>query len=232
MRKLTTEQIENLYEFTASHYVEWYDLQIELVDHLANDIEESWADNPKMNFEAAKLSAFKKFGIFGFGEVVESRLNSLNKKYNRMMWDLFLAFFKIPKILMLLCLYSFVFYGFEKIGNSKGLLLVILIAYTLFSIYRLFQLKKGINNRFKLTNKKYLTDHILLNFTKIGFVFWYPVSFGFNWDKVEQFSIGQNAVIALFVVIMMLFGWIGLVKIPNKMDEYMAAMYPSYIIST
>ncbi len=36
--QLTKDQIQNLYKFTKQHYVEWYDLQSELVDHLANDI--------------------------------------------------------------------------------------------------------------------------------------------------------------------------------------------------
>ena len=40
--KLSAEQIERLYQFTRQHYVEYYDLQTELVDHLANAIEEQW----------------------------------------------------------------------------------------------------------------------------------------------------------------------------------------------
>lgn len=37
--KLTKTQIQNLYTFTKNHFVEYYDLQTELVDHLVNDIE-------------------------------------------------------------------------------------------------------------------------------------------------------------------------------------------------
>ena len=40
--KLTKEQIQQLYKFTRQHYVEYYDVQTELVDHLANDIEQIW----------------------------------------------------------------------------------------------------------------------------------------------------------------------------------------------
>lgn len=40
--KLTPEQIQELYKFTRQHYVEHYDVQTELVDHLANDIEQIW----------------------------------------------------------------------------------------------------------------------------------------------------------------------------------------------
>ena len=63
--KLSQEQINRLYEFTRQHYVEYYDLQMELVDHLANSIEEQWKENPKLSFETALNIEFKKFGIFG-----------------------------------------------------------------------------------------------------------------------------------------------------------------------
>jgi len=42
MQKLTTEQINKLYTFTKKHYVDYYDLQTELVDHLSNGIEAQW----------------------------------------------------------------------------------------------------------------------------------------------------------------------------------------------
>ncbi len=81
--KLSTEQVERLYAFTRQHYVEYYDLQTELVDHLANAIEEQWLENPKLSFDAALQIEFKKFGVFGFMEVVEKRKVALNKKYNK-----------------------------------------------------------------------------------------------------------------------------------------------------
>jgi hypothetical protein len=46
--KLTTEQIEQIYLFTRQHYLEWYDLQTELVDHLAVAIETEWQENPSL----------------------------------------------------------------------------------------------------------------------------------------------------------------------------------------
>ncbi|WP_262494794.1 hypothetical protein [Balneicella halophila] len=39
MGTVSDKQLERLYEFTRQHYVEHYDLQSELVDHLANAIE-------------------------------------------------------------------------------------------------------------------------------------------------------------------------------------------------
>ncbi len=73
MKKLSATHIEQLYAFTRAHFVDYYDVQTELVDHLANGIEAQWAANPDLDFEQALDIEFKKFGVFGFLEVVEER---------------------------------------------------------------------------------------------------------------------------------------------------------------
>src|SRR5678815_2464849 len=97
--KLTPEQIDRLYQFTIKHYVEYYDLQTELVDHLANAIEQQWQENPKISFEDALQVEFKKFGIFGFTGIVEKRQAVLNKKYKGIVWQQMNDFFRLPKII-------------------------------------------------------------------------------------------------------------------------------------
>ena len=49
--KLNPSQIDRLYTFTRQHYVEYYDLQTELVDHLAHAIEAEWEQNSQFSFE-------------------------------------------------------------------------------------------------------------------------------------------------------------------------------------
>ena len=98
--KLTLSQIDQLYLFTRQHYVEWYDLQSELVDHIANAIEAQWQQNPNRSFDEALQIEFKKFGVFGFMDVVEKRQAVLVKKYNRLVFQHFKTFFKVPKILL------------------------------------------------------------------------------------------------------------------------------------
>ena len=77
MKKVSPEEIEKFYAFTRRHYVEYYDVQTELVDHLANGIETQWEENPDLVFDEAIEKEFRKFGIFGFTEVVEKVLLSL-----------------------------------------------------------------------------------------------------------------------------------------------------------
>ena len=98
--KLSTSQIDQLYIFTRKHYVAYYDLQTELVDHLANAIESQWQQNPTLSFDEVLSKEFKKFGVFGFMDVVEQRQMALGKKYNGIVWQHFKDFFGIPKIVL------------------------------------------------------------------------------------------------------------------------------------
>ena len=77
--KLTQEQIDALFTFTKKHLVEHYDVQVELVDHLANAIEAQWAENPDISFEEALDKEYKSFGVFGFSGLVEQKQAALHK---------------------------------------------------------------------------------------------------------------------------------------------------------
>src|SRR6185436_6113077 len=105
--KLIKEQIDRLYQFTIQHYVEYYDLQTELVDHLANAIEQQWQENPKISFEDALQTEFKKFGIFGFTDLVEKRRFALQEKYQKIALGYMNEFFKLPMIILTLTLVMF-----------------------------------------------------------------------------------------------------------------------------
>ena len=135
--KFSQKQIVYLYEFTRQHYVEYYDLQTELVDHLANSIEEQWQENPKLSFEAALNVEFKKFGIFGFMDVVEQRRLALKKKYNNLIWKHFKEFFTIPKIIVILIMVLILDYLIQSYGMVLPLFLI-LIAFLFMGITYMF----------------------------------------------------------------------------------------------
>ena len=52
---LSTEHIQQLFSFTEKKFVRWYDLQVELVDHLANKIEAEMAADSSLSFERASV---------------------------------------------------------------------------------------------------------------------------------------------------------------------------------
>lgn len=126
---LTEEQIEDLFRFCQKKYVHWYDLQIELVDHLAERIEEEMTVNGNLSFEAALQKVYAGFGLFGFAHVVQERSRALEKQAGRTWRRAVKAYFTWPKLAMT----AAVFMMFYTIGTllppawRAGLLLSVLL---------------------------------------------------------------------------------------------------------
>jgi hypothetical protein len=225
--KLTPEQIDRLYQFTRQHYVEYYDLQTELVDHLANSIEAQWQENPKLTFEDALQKEFKKFGVFGFMDVVEKRQAALNKKYNGIIWKHFKAFFTIPKIILtatlivlIFALLNVSFYKSEVVLVAFG---IIVLSFYSFIIYFAQQNKKAN----AATYKKWLLKEIILGRSSICGLIYLPIQIILRSEKLMEYSLGV-AGISFLLVSMLLIEYIMVIEIPKKAEVYLKETYPEY----
>ena len=98
--KLTAFQIQQLFLFTEKKYVKYYDLQVELVDHLAIRIEEEMSANNKINFEQALEKVYTDFGIFGFSKVVQEKEQQFVRMGRRLLRKELLHFFRWPEIML------------------------------------------------------------------------------------------------------------------------------------
>lgn len=145
MRKITEVEINQIFDFTKRHYVEFYDVQVELVDHLANAIEEQWKENPNISFEDALQNEFKKFGVFGFTGLVEQKQTELHKYYNKMLWKEVLKFFSIPKVVITVLLYLSVFYILKNYG-TLGEIIILALLIALFTYFMI----DGLRHVFKI----------------------------------------------------------------------------------
>lgn len=98
--ELNDEQINELFSFCKKHYVHHYDVQAELVDHLANAIEEKIKTNPNLSFEKALDEVYKTFGYKGFAGIVEAKTITIEKQYRKLRYKLFFAYFTWPKTML------------------------------------------------------------------------------------------------------------------------------------
>ncbi|MGG7034877.1 MAG: hypothetical protein ACI7YS_06735 [Flavobacterium sp.] len=246
--KLNKEQIDRLYQFTIQHYVEYYDLQTELVDHLANAIEQQWQENPNISFEDALQTEFKKFGIFGFTDLIEERQKALIKKYYKLIWMHFREFFKIPKVIMttfaIFLVYQILitfFQGTYQFGKWAILLfLLIKVAMLLFgSIVSIINARKR-SRRIRQGGKRWLlkemiffsgtswTAYILplyLIYETPRLLLFYGVSSEMLYNSISLF------IISVFYVFCVLFLYIANKVIPSKGEQYLKQTYPEYEIS-
>lgn len=161
MKKISEEEIEQLHVFVKSRFVEFYDVELEMVDHLAHGIENQWQETPDLSFEKAKQLEFKKFGIFGFVGVIEQKQAQLIALYEKEMWQHLKSFFSIPKIVLTLAIFLSLFaIGFR--GGELGMdilyatMIVLFVSFLGVGGYWNYSIKK---NR---KGKKFLLDSIAL----------------------------------------------------------------------
>lgn len=230
--KLNEQQINQLYLFTRQHFVEWYDLQSELVDHLANSIEDRWKENPKLTFEEALDLEFKKFGIFGFMDVVDERRRFLSKKYSRIIWKHYKEFFRLPKIILTVSSMYFLYFLSEKLQDTQYLYLSILaiigIAFTIESrkIHKAQKLKE------KETGKKWFFEQMVDAFDV------YPITLLPMQLINLSVTIGEEGWhrgIAIFgAILLVLFALLQYVHwkiVYPKIVQEMGSVYPEYEMS-
>ena len=226
--KITENQIEELYLFTRKHFVEWYDVQTELVDHLANGIEAQWEVSPNLTFEECLNNEFKKFGVFGFSDVVEQKTNALSKYYIKEVFKYLKAYFKLPKIILTLSSVWILFKIMQVIDNKDYFVIpVILIVLGLVIIYAIKESKR-LNKNYKATGRKWLFESITgqfggaIHFLNIGI---YAPLFS---HSNEEWTLTSQFIFSFCVVLYVLFFYVALKIVSPKLKEKLSKEHPEY----
>lgn len=227
--KPTQEQIQELYTFTRKHFVEHYDLQTELVDHLSNGIEEQWKENPHLTFKEALNKEFKKFGVCGFHDVITEKAKAINKKYWKIILGFYREYFRLPKILMILAAIALTYtivmtFSIEvrKFVLPSGMLICLLPL-----------LGASIRNKRKYKNleKKWMLQERIYLYGDIFQVL--PLSIhlfnGINGTGVgimasTYFVLGAS----IFLVCLIVLCYVMVIVIPPKAQELLEETYPEY----
>lgn len=108
-RKLSPEEIELIYDFCYDRGVSEYEIQSELVDHLASAIEDRWKESPDLSFFDNLFGVYRQFGHFGFKKIVKSKKVAFRRQYNRLLIKFLGSFFLLPRIMLTLVLGAFLF---------------------------------------------------------------------------------------------------------------------------
>ncbi|MDQ7916563.1 hypothetical protein RBU60_03170 [Mesonia sp. MT50] len=227
MKKASQEQLERLFQFTNQHFVDYYDVQLELVDHLANAIEEQWQENPEKDFETALQEEFKKFGVFGFLEVVEARQIAMQKRYYQLMWKEAKEFLKLPKVFMTAACFMIIFTMITTIPNGIFILAAFLLPLIVVFFSTLISKRKKEKAILKNNNRKpYLLESLILQAGQVGSYIGFPIQvFIFIPDHLmSNFWVGiiYGALLTGFGLVF----HITLFLLPRKRDEILREAYP------
>jgi len=227
---LNKDQIQDLYAFTRKHFVEHYDLQTELVDHLANDIEAIWQEQPHLSFEQARGISFEKFGIYGFMEVVEKRQKAMNKRYLKYLWKEFKLWLTIPKIVTTVVIFL-LFYMAFSLRISDYLFVAFYAILIVWVIIMTAKLNRQFRRRKEISDKKWLLEEIIFKQAGgISLILLSQVYTVTNFSEKlfdNQWFIIISALVFTMVSIMV---YISFQLLPNKAETLLKETYPEFTL--
>jgi len=170
---LTKEQIEYLFAFCRQHFVQYYEVQVELVDHLANAVEIEMENDSKLTFEKAIEKVHRSFGVMGFAPLVAEKQKSAEKQSGMLFWKLFKAQFKWPKVVTFFLLVALFFTLFSADVFMAKLVLLGTILFSwishLISLRKLQKLVSGTGKKFLILNVSWFSSLILFPTYFVGY---------------------------------------------------------------
>ena len=225
---LNQDQIQELYTFTRKHFVEHYDLQTELVDHLANGIEQQWKESPTLTFREALNREFKKFGIFGFQDVVTERMKAMEKKYRAIIWRFYKQYFTLPKIALTLLL-TMVYFSLLTVMTQE-MVYYFFVGNVLAVMIPLFVRSIRYRKKLKAMPRKWVLEEMIFNQMGLFSVGILPVHI-LNLSLLSHRFVDNTwflLALSFFLICYILLFYIITFVIPPKAEQLLSEAYPEY----
>lgn len=188
---LNKKEIESLFTFCKKHFVYYYDVQVELVDHRANAVEAELLADPKTTFEKALQKVHQSFGIMGFAPLVAEKEKMAERQGRRLFWKLFKGHFRWPKILLLRIIVSVAFTFFSSYPDLFGIFNVpVVIGCFLADLNGFRKIRKEISS----LGKKFLVVEYSQN-ASLFLILFYVFAFPKILDKVLLPTHGYSSIL-------------------------------------
>ena len=233
-RKLTTEEIELIYDFCYDRDVSEYEIQVELVDHLASAIEEKWKINPEISFFDNLFEIYHRFGPDDFKKLAKSKKRAFQKQYNRLFIRFIISFFQLPRIILTFA-FSFFLFAFIRYFDAReavmysiqGFSLASFLWYTFFFFPGRLAIKVKKEQKFLFIN--YLnTLKALSNLLIICSVNAINMSFRhFKAPETVWFDFGLSFTVIVFFIV----GYAFMFYMPLLMKQHFNEEFPQFVKS-
>ncbi|MBX9888456.1 MAG: hypothetical protein K2Y30_11040 [Flavobacteriaceae bacterium] len=218
--QLTNQQIEYISDYIESKDIKWYELQVELTDHMVSSMEEFWAKDPDLTFHQVKHYAEDKFGRNSFKAIEKERTQILKKEYRSAQWKMIIDYLKLPKIfaslLALIISYKLSFY-YDKPVKFLAVLYVFVLALYVPAIYSYFKNRKINGKRFLQIE---ITNPVLLG---LGFI-----NLGLNLGNLCKEWIEQYDVLRLVFCLVYVLGILFLITGKKIYEKSLANVKKQY----
>jgi hypothetical protein len=211
---LSNQQIEQLFAFTEKKLVRHYDVQCELVDHLATKIEEEMKADTTLSFDLALEKVYAGFGIFGFAIIVKEKSAQVHLT-NKLLWKAELKkLFAWPNILGTLALALTLYTLMQILPKSYFIIIGGLLA-TAVTIMEMYC-------RYKIQHKKLMLTQST-EYTLLSGLWYLPTMFVTGFDQ-EQWMQGNTYLFFAIIFFIMLTS-IASIQVAMRIDEKAKELY-------
>ncbi len=104
---LSAQEIQQIHDFVKVNLTQgdYYDIQVELVDHFASAIEEKREENPDLKIDTAIQEVWQTFAPYNFNQIFDEKYKAIIKDTTRQWFRGLLSWFKFPKIFLSVLLF-------------------------------------------------------------------------------------------------------------------------------
>ena len=225
--ELTKQQIQHIDHRLESEGIKYWDIRIEMLDHLANDIEQIWKEKPNLSFEQARDKSFKKFGVFGFMDVVEAKQKEVGKKYRKILWSFMKDWFTLPKVVLTILIFI-CFYSMMSLQINENYLLSFMLILGLADGFYAYKLTRKSKIRFKKKEVKYVLEDMIFNAGAFGSFLVFSNLFQLSHLLEYSNSVYYKSIIAFLITLAIIYSYVSLIVLPKKAEKLLEETYPEY----
>jgi cation transport ATPase len=222
---MTSQQIQSLFTFCEKHFVKYYDVQVELVDHLANAIEKEMREDSKLSFEKALEKVHKGFGIMGFAPLVAEKQNMAQRQTRKLFWKLLKEQFGWPKILIFLLvstsMYTLISAHMSLIKWVTALFVLSIMIIYFRIMYELQKLEKTSGKKLLIVNFSWISAFLLIPIYLINFSNFIKVFF-------PSAVMGNPNLLSAGISIFLGFYIVTLISLSRTIDAIKKSVYQNY----
>lgn len=100
MRELTHGQIQKIENYCEQQGVIFYDVKLEIVDHIATLVEQQFNKYPDLSFESIFHSTNTDFNKKAINKIIKEKEIAIATKNKKMQLCYLKSFFSFPKVIM------------------------------------------------------------------------------------------------------------------------------------
>ena len=230
-RIISQKETEELFNVCENYGVIYYDVQIELVDHLASLIEEQWEKDPQISFQKGLKNAVLSFGISNFTKVIREKEKEVNRKYNLLLWKYFIEFYKWPKLLITIVFTLGLLLLFEFFNQTKTIMLIywglVLVgfAFYLIRIFPKYKIKGKSGELFLLAARQSQVMSISIILLQVPLI----INNVFKMNEIESINnVFILAVISFLIVFFSILLYANTFFLSKKIKEHFKEQFPEF----